>query len=1041
MTRIILDIFRYLQRHRSVAWLLFAGITAYMLVSMLSIVYKEDIRDFLPFDDDNATAMEIYQDITGANRIYAVVSGNDTDSIIAGVEVLLDNISRKDSLGYVARTVAAVDEDAARRVTGAVYSLMPVLLNDSDYDRIDSILSSPGVVDSRLGAVKEILQMPTSGMVVDNLKHDPLGLFATVMSRLQSESPAEINTVDGYIMSADGTDAFVLLESAFGANESGLNGLLADMLDEAAAETVAICPDIEITFTGGPIIAVENARCIRHDSLWSIIAAGIVIMALLVYVFRSARNIALIFVSVGWGWLFAMGAIALYYDSVSIIVIGIASVMLGIAVNYPLHLVDHLGECRDRKAALAQIVAPLVVGNVTTVGAFLCLVPLDSPALHDLGLFSSMLLIGTILFVLIFLPHIVKVGRDRGENLIDRVASVDVPQSPVILWFIVLLTAVFAVFSLKTTFDPDLRKINYLTDSNKELLDRLGRMFDTRGGGMVYVASSGSTWDDAVQQFERTKQMIDGGDKGLLGDFIVSRERQLERLGRWRQVADRRDSISVLIDAAAQQHGFAPGAFIAFYEILDRDYGTVGEEELSPLLETLFARSISIASGRYSIVEAKALPCEGSSLYVSDLRNSAPAGTIVFDVESMNGALTGVLADDFNYIGFACGCIVFLFLWLSMGRVELAVVSFLPMAVSWIWILGIMGMLDLHFNIVNVILATFIFGQGDDYTIFITEGLSYEYAYGKKVVARYKSSIVVSALIMFAGIGVLAFARHPAMRSLGQVAVIGMIVVVVMAYVIPPLAFGFLVRHKGQLRYRPLTARKLWLNLVWWLKRKTGIGVTAIPGVSVKVEGARMPGRPKVVVAYNHRSPLDRWLIGSLADSFDIVDTCAVEVEDDLRQGERAAQCHGAELLNVCIVGADMLLPLGENFYSPGNVTVLLNKSPLEYDGVWRDYVTLDDICAVIADRYLYKGVEIRRKAMQDICKIKCCDISVYKHDPDTRIEFQDPGQGELTLVYSMLNPQGHIYPRYLDREHYDLAVNACHGLPPNVNRMHIGMC
>ena len=36
-------------------------------------------------------------------------------------------------------------------------------------------------------------------------------------------------------------------------------------------------------------------------------------------------------------------------------------------------------------------------------------------------------------------------------------------------------------------------------------------------------------------------------------------------------------------------------------------------------------------------------------------------------------------------------------------------------------------------NIVNVILATFIFGQGDDYTIFITDGLINEYAYKKKI--------------------------------------------------------------------------------------------------------------------------------------------------------------------------------------------------------------------------------------------------------------------------------------------------------------------
>lgn len=953
MTRIVINIYDYLSRHRRAGWLLFAGVTAFLIVSMLSIGYKEDIRDFLPFDDDNATAMEIYQDITGANRVYAVVSGDDTDCVIDAVEALLENIGERDTLGYIARTVATVDEDAMQRVLEAVYGLMPVLLTDEDYDRIDSLLASPGIADERVAAVKQSLLMPASGVIADNAARDPLGLFGGVTGRLgQAAAALDFNTGSGYIMSADGTDVFVLFESSFGPNESGLNGMLVDMLEDAADAVRASHDGVEITFTGAPVVAVENARCIKHDSLWSVIAAGLVIMALLIYVFRDARNIALIFVSVGWGWLFAMGAIALYYDSVSIIVIGIASVMLGIAVNYPLHLVDHLGECRDRKTALGQIVAPLVVGNVTTVGAFLCLVPLDSPALHDLGLFSSMLLIGTILFVLIFLPHVVRTRRRQGDahGFIDRLASIEPSGNKHVLWWILALTVVFAIFSTRTTFDPDLRKINYLTDRNRELLDRLGSMFGSAGGQPVYVASTGSTWDEAVQQFERTRRLIgpeaDGyGLSPMLGSFVVSRDTQLRRLERWELIAARRDSLMRLVDDARRRHGFSDGAFDDFDAMLLRNYSTVGLEEMSPLVETLFMGSVGRSGGRYSIVDVVKVPDDADRPAVIErLRAVVPAETLVFDVETMNGSLTSALADNFNYIGLACGCIVFLFLWLSMGRIELAVVSFLPMAVGWVWILGIMGMFGLHFNIVNVILATFIFGQGDDYTIFITEGLCYEHATGRRVLPQYKRSIIVSALIMFVGIGMLVFASHPAMRSLGQVAVIGMIVVVAMAYVIPPLAFGFLVNCRGRRRYRPVTARKLWLNALWHAGRLLRVGGGAIPGVEVAIAGRLPERRERVVVVYNHRSELDKWILRQLDRYYDVVD-----IQED------ASLARGGRVLNVCIVGADMLLPLGEDIYSPGRVTLVLDRSPLDCEAVAREYVSADDTRRVEADRALYK--------------------------------------------------------------------------------------
>ena len=87
-----------------------------------------------------------------------------------------------------------------------------------------------------------------------------------------------------------------------------------------------------------------------------------------------------------------MGGLALLNDNVSIIVIGISSVILGIAVNYPLHFIAHLSHTPKKKKALREIIMPLLVGNVTTVGAFFSFGPLQSLALRDLGLFSSFLL-------------------------------------------------------------------------------------------------------------------------------------------------------------------------------------------------------------------------------------------------------------------------------------------------------------------------------------------------------------------------------------------------------------------------------------------------------------------------------------------------------------------------------------------------------------------------------------------------------------------------------------------------------------------------
>ena len=165
-----------------------------------------------------------------------------------------------------------------------------------------------------------------------------------------------------------------------------------------------------------------------------------------------------------------------------------------------------------------------------------------------------------------------------------------------------------------------------------------------------------------------------------------------------------------------------------FETLLTSDFQPLSIADFQPLTTTVFAANLSCDSLHhdYSVVETLTLGDQADdTLLTQELGHS-----YIFDISKVNSALATGLSDNFNYIGWACGCIVFFFLWFSFRSLKLAMLSFLPMAISWVWILGLMGLLDIQFNIVNVILATFIFGQGDDYTIFMTEGAVYEQKYG-----------------------------------------------------------------------------------------------------------------------------------------------------------------------------------------------------------------------------------------------------------------------------------------------------------------------
>jgi 1-acyl-sn-glycerol-3-phosphate acyltransferase len=113
--------------------------------------------------------------------------------------------------------------------------------------------------------------------------------------------------------------------------------------------------------------------------------------------------------------------------------------------------------------------------------------------------------------------------------------------------------------------------------------------------------------------------------------------------------------------------------------------------------------------------------------------------------------------------------------------------------------------LGIQFNIVNIIISALIFGLGDDYSLFIMDGLLQEYKTGKKNLSSYKSSIFLSAITTVAGLGVLIFAKHPALRSIALISIIGIVCVVVMAQILIPFLFNILIKNRVWVKRFPWT--------------------------------------------------------------------------------------------------------------------------------------------------------------------------------------------------------------------------------------------
>ena len=150
------------------------------------------------------------------------------------------------------------------------------------------------------------------------------------------------------------------------------------------------------------------------------------------------------------------------------------------------------------------------------------------------------------------------------------------------------------------------------------------------------------------------------------------------------------------------------------------------------------------------------------------------------------------LNHDFNILQWVSMAFVFVVLLFSFHfNLKHTILGFAPILLSWLIVLGAMAMFGVRFNLINIIISTFIFGIGVDYSIFIMNGL----IAGKTschVLAYHKTAIFFSAFILIVTVASMLFANHPAIKSVGFATLVGMVSAVVLSYVVQPAVFRWM---------------------------------------------------------------------------------------------------------------------------------------------------------------------------------------------------------------------------------------------------------
>lgn len=798
-----------------------------LVVSFLSIIvsrveFDDDISSLIPASEEAKKTQEILKSIAFTDKVIVNIHRSPeiaVEELTQYASDFLDSIQRT-SGPYIKRIQGKLNDDDLPNTLKLVYENLPLFLDDNDYNTIAGKLSKDSITKITEQHYRTLIS-PSGIIASKTIRKDPFGLSFVALKKLQQLGIGDdFKLKNGFLVDQKEENILLFITPIYGSGETDKNTpfvnqlyTLQNQLKEHYGKRVSI------DFFGAALVAVANAKQIKKDVQFTASIALVILFIVLILFYRKLSLPIILFLPTLFGGLLSVAVLVLLRGKISAISLGIGSVLLGVTLDYSLHILTHIRNGKSIKNLFKDVAPSILMSSLTTASAFLCLLFLKSQALQDLGIFAATSVLGASVFALLFIPQAYQLKSDKIKKttLLDRLADYDFHKNK---WAIGLLTLLLtaSLFTYRNIeFNRDIAKLNYESEVLIQARERLEALTDI-GSKSIYLSTFGENREAVLQRNDslfKKLQQLKGTNEIIsfssVAALVQSKKKQERKIAAWRKFWGEQ-TIQLTkrnLLESGKTLGFKENTFSQFYELLQTDFKPLQLSDLDNFSSLSVRDFIVTDSSSMTITSLIKVDVENSEKLRTSFSNVPQ--TLLIDRKQVNETFLGNLKNDFNRLIWYSLLAVVLLLVLFYRSLALTLITAIPLFLSWFLTIGLLALFKIEFNIFNIIISSFIFGLGVDYSIFITNGLLTQYRTGEKTLSTHKTSIILSVLTTLLGIGVLVFAKHPALYSVSIVCVIGILSAALVAFTIQPLLFHLFI---GNTVKRPISPRVLLHSLL-----------------------------------------------------------------------------------------------------------------------------------------------------------------------------------------------------------------------------------
>jgi len=767
-------LYNILSKRRASLFLFAAAVVILSVVSLRGIRVSEDIRSMLPDNqEDFSRDFELLQHAPFTRKI--IINLEDISGE-GNVERLIDAADRLAAImtpPFFTRVITGPSSTRDMDIYDWIIGNLPNIVTARDLEEIKGVFTREGI-RKRLAEDHESLFSPEGWFLKNFISTDPLDLKTIGLKKLAFLNiMPNISLQDNHFIDAEGKNLLMMAETGVDITDVGGAEKMLASLNGLAKEVIP--SDIEMSVLSAHSYTAVNAETIKKDLFVVLSISSFCMIALFVFFLRNWRAFLVLLISFS-SFSIALFSVSLLYGTVFAVTVGFGSVLLGLSDDLSLHVYFALrpGKSKEKDNNLSTVMAdvsrPVIFGGIITISAFSLLMFSDLPGQRQLGAFSIIGVVASLAMTLTLLPQMMSPssgGRDaRGIVLKNRR-----PAHPLIiagLWILLLAGCVWQ--GRHISFSGNLNDLNFVSDRLRSTEAMIRETWgDFRGQAMIF--SEGKDLESALQTNDDLFRFLTGkiGDRDVISIAPVfpSIKTQQYNSRAWDAFwSNRKEEVRGIMEEEGRALGFSGRAFEPFFSGLNESHTAMLPTEVDVFgIRELVDSMIFVRDGKVNILTLVPDTPRVRALMSGD--NDFPPGVRFVSQSHFSDMIRKAIGHDFiRFIGGAF-LLILLLLAVLLRDIKKVLLSLVPVVTGMMFMFGVMGLLNISFNIFNIISTILIIGLGVDFGIFMVCRCSEDYEYDTD------TAVLLSGLTTVTGFGALVFARHPALHSIGITVLLG----------------------------------------------------------------------------------------------------------------------------------------------------------------------------------------------------------------------------------------------------------------------------